>query len=160
MLSAILQIDDHRIRNGETPYKALLTLIGETYRLRNKEIWNRVTSALEECQNGPQPTSGSMVRQQGLSVDGTRRPTLPNQLATAEADMNNLPRYTSMLKEHCERHGEQVQYQEEQLPLYPHCFKVTVRAQGLSFEGIGSSKKVARHLASKEACIGMHIKAM
>ena len=157
LLNAAVEDDGNPISNLESPYRTLLTLIGKTYRLRSEETWEKVTSVLKECRNEPEPISSREQRQERPSVDASTLPTHLNHQATARTDVQELPRYTMALKEHCERHGEIFRYEEELLRFYPASFKVTVRTQGLSFEGTASSKKLARHLASEAACMEMRI---
>ncbi|KAK3691306.1 hypothetical protein LTR37_018712 [Vermiconidia calcicola] len=72
-------------------------------------------------------------------------------------DDPDLPRYTMALKEIGDAEGGEPRYSITQLSLVPPLFKAVVRFGGSTYEGEASTKKKAKHLASKNACSGLDI---
>ncbi|EMC97238.1 hypothetical protein BAUCODRAFT_32985 [Baudoinia panamericana UAMH 10762] len=63
-----------------------------------------------------------------------------------------LPRYTSAIKEYGDRTGIDVQWTDECVSVSPQLWRVWAHVGGTRFFGTGDNKKLARHLASQQAC--------
>ena len=72
-------------------------------------------------------------------------------------DDPDLPRYTMALKEIGDAEGREPRYSITQLSLVPPIFQAVVRFGGSKYEGEASTKRKAKHLASKCACSGLGI---
>jgi len=72
-------------------------------------------------------------------------------------DDPDLPRYTMALKEFGDAEGREPRYSITQLSLVPPIFQAVVRFDGSTYEGEASTKRKAKHLASKCACSGLGI---
>ena len=68
-----------------------------------------------------------------------------------------LAYYSMALKEHGDTIGREPRYDIEPSLVHPSQFRARVAVNGSSFEGEASTKKQAKHLASKEACLALGI---
>lgn len=140
-----------------SPYRDLMHLIGRKCRKGGEREWTTIASAVQRSfeplraeSDGESLMSAQRVRSTNIAI--------PNGGSTANGSgANDLFKYSIALKEHCDQQGELVRYNEERLRAYPPYFKATVHMQGLSFDGTGSSKKMARHHACREPCIALRI---
>lgn len=66
---------------------------------------------------------------------------------------SDLPRYTMAMNEVFDAEGRRPQYDCETLSLDPPLFEATVRHKGRAYQGKASTKKEAKHLASRNACL-------
>ena len=132
-------------------YETLITIIGSVLRLNSATEKNALLSALRAGEatltlssrsglKSPIPQTSSRER---LSGDGRDESITP---------VVDIGYYTVILKEHGDHIGVIPDYEVETLSLVPPQFRVTVTFKGSRFEGWGSSKKEARHKASKQAC--------
>lgn len=149
--------DTHPTLDAKSPYKALLRCIGRRCRSNDEKEWNDIITAVERSlEPSTQPSNIALpsVAQVGEARD---QPTRYGYRAHKGQGLDDLFEYSMALKEHCDQQGELMRFEEARLRAYPPFFKATVHMQGLSFEGTGSSKKMARHHACREACTAMHI---
>jgi hypothetical protein len=68
-----------------------------------------------------------------------------------------LAYYSMALKEHGDTIGREPRYDIEPSPVHPSQFRARVSVNGSVFDGEASTKKQAKHLASKEACHALGI---
>lgn len=68
-----------------------------------------------------------------------------------------LAYYSMALKEHGDTIGREPRYDIEPSPVHPSQFRARASVNGPFFEGEASTKKQAKHLASKEACHALGI---
>ena len=73
-------------------------------------------------------------------------------------DVDGTFMYNLALHEHCQREGTMMSWDEQRVRAHPPTFRAAVNVQGMLFEGMGSSKKMARHHACREACLALKIK--
>ncbi|KAK5165172.1 uncharacterized protein LTR77_009270 [Saxophila tyrrhenica] len=76
---------------------------------------------------------------------------------SSSGEDSNLPRYTMTLKEVGDAEGRQPCYSIRQLSLVPPDFEAVVQFRCSTYEGRASTKKKAKHLASRNACNGLNI---
>lgn len=140
-----------------SPYKDLMHIIGQKCGEGAEGEWTTIASTMQRYLDPSQ-----------AEPDGEPSMNTPSHLSTNTAmpdgggvtnvsPASDLFTYSMALKEHCDQQGEMMRYNEKCLRAYPPYFKATVHIQGLSFDGNGSSKKMARHHASREACVALHI---
>jgi hypothetical protein len=69
-------------------------------------------------------------------------------------------RYTSLLKEHADAHGETVDYVPSRVSLYPPSYHSKATYNEFCGEGMARSSKLAKHAASKQLCdlMGLRVK--
>lgn len=90
------------------------------------------------------------------STTTIRNAFTPGEVPTSE-DNPELPRYTMALKERGDVDDFEPEYDISTLSLVPPRFKAVVCVGRSSYEGHSNTKKKAKHLASKSACLGLGI---
>lgn len=85
-----------------------------------------------------------------------RSPSTSVRRSLSEDDPE-LPRYTMTLKERGDVDGFEPEYDISTLSLIPPRFKAVICLGKSSYEGQASTKKRAKHLASKNACLSLGI---
>lgn len=75
-----------------------------------------------------------------------------------ESESKQLAIYTMRLNEWCAKRNKMLSYSFDQLTVEPPSFKAVLALDGKKHTGIGKNKKMAQHMASKEACIDQEIK--
>jgi hypothetical protein len=76
-----------------------------------------------------------------------------NNHVPQDDDNGDISRYTAALKEHGDQIGVIPAYDYKPISLEPTLFRATLVFQQINVTGDGKTKKLARHRASKEACI-------
>ena len=131
---------------------ALMILLGATFR-NDKAVHEKVVQAIDSfCEGSAHPQSHA---RRTRSAAATERTLHSVSLPAAEA--SELSRYSMVLHEYLSQRREQLSWNETRLTVHPPAFEASVSIQGLSFTGAGSNKKVARHLAAREACESLGI---
>lgn len=102
---------------------------------------NRATSVPESDRNGRSQVHN--VRSASGLDSRTDRPI---------RDDSDLPKYTMTMYEVVDSQGRRPQYDFERLSLDPPLFEATLRHEGCVYKGEASTKKEAKHLASRNAC--------
>lgn len=141
--------------NTANSYRDLMRLISRICCNSGGAEWTSIYSAIQSCVNPPHGAKKDGIPS-GIP-HGTKREDRTSGKSPAGSGSVEIFRYNMALKEHCEQQGEIVRYEEECLRAYPPQFRAMVHMQGFSFSGTGSSKKMARHHACREACVGMGI---
>ena len=77
-----------------------------------------------------------------------------------ESDAPEIALYSMTLKEQGDILRVTPSYTEETISLYPPNFKVTVKFQHITSVGMGRTKKLAKHEASKRACKSLNFNAL
>ena len=92
-----------------------------------------------------------------LPGGGIRRVHSPARLESSE----RIPYvYTMILKEEGDRSSLQPIYTAQQISVVPPEFKVAVNFRGIDFFGRGTTKRQAKHEASKAACESLGLTAL
>ncbi len=131
-------------------YEQLMTTIGTTVCTGTALEKRRALDVLHGC------VSYSPVAAQSLSQSAKSWQTSLDCVPP----LIDLARYTMALQEHGDRHGEAPVYSYQTLSLYPPHFECAVTIQGGSYKSGAKSKKLARHLASREACEALGVKPL
>lgn len=146
-----------RILETARSSQRLMRLMGRQCREDREDGWTTISSAVHHSLEilNAEPSGDSAQPAPGLS---------PVTTNTSNGDrLHERPRiveafrYTMALKEHCDQRAVLMSYDEECLQAYPPSFEATVHVQGLSFSGTGTTKKMARHGACRQACTEMGI---
>ncbi|KAK4551672.1 hypothetical protein LTR86_011003 [Recurvomyces mirabilis] len=141
-----------------SPYRDLIHVIGERRRRGTEEDRSAIISAVQRHLLAPSPAELERdLRRATPRRFATNAITSHDSGPTGPSPTQDLFRYSMALKEHCDQQGEMMKYTEKFLRAYPPSFMVTVHIQGLSFDGTGSSKKMARHHACWGACAALSI---
>jgi hypothetical protein len=93
----------------------------------------------------PDPRAIQIVQGQGAGHSNNHGPQ--------DEDERDIQQYTVALKEHGERIGIVPDYDYEAVSLEPPSFRARVIFQQINATADGKNKRLARHRASKEACI-------
>jgi len=150
----LMTLTEGEVLDETNAYRDLMNSIGKMCREGHERAWTAIGSAIQRSfeppHNAPNGASSrhrasadTAVRKSGSTVDGL--PAL------------DIFRYSMALKEHGDQQGQLMNWDEECLRAYPPHFKATIHVQGLSFDGTGSTKKMARHQACREACLALGI---
>lgn len=138
----------------ETPYRSLLRLIGAKLRRDADGESDAIASAVEGCL---EPLEMRSIGKSSTSAQTVRTTNQTSSNGSPGDDIDGVFMYNLALHEHCQRDGEMMSWDEKRVRVHPPSFQARVNVQGLWFEGTGSSKKMARHYACREACIAMNI---
>lgn len=86
-------------------------------------------------------------------------PSAMHQGSQVEAGQEDpdLPKYTTKLKEKCDKNGDRPVYTYTETDEVYLKHKCALALRGFTFVGKASTKRDARHEASKEACKYMHV---
>ena len=154
MITADAMDETYTVPSEETPYRSLLRVIGSKLRRDSDGQSGVIASAVERCLE-PVGLRSSVESSMSVRAAGTTNPSVSNN--SPRQDTDGAFMYNNALHAHCERDGEMMSWDEERLRIHPPSFQARVNVQGRWFEGTGSTKKMARHHACREACIAMNI---
>lgn len=138
----------------ETPYRSLLRLIGAKLRRDVDGRADAIASVVERCS---EPSGMHSNRQSLTSTQAARTVNHTISNGSTGQDVDSVFMYNMALHEHCQRDGTMMSWEEKRVGIHPPSFQARVNVQGLWFEGSGSTKKIARHHACREACIALNI---
>jgi hypothetical protein len=98
----------------------------------------------------------SVPLSQGLR--DTHFPPTSNQSQDLGVANTEIPRFTMALKEYGDISGNLPLYQIHQMSMVPPLFRAQVTVRGRDFSETASTKRLAKHLASRQACrsLGVH----
>ena len=135
-----------------------LSLMGSVVRQGSESERRAVNATLRtsgattsSVQHGRPKTSVQLQQPQGDQ-------DLQASSSTNASDMPDIALYTMALKERGDQQRVTPLYTEQTVKLAPPTFRVAVEFQGNTFEAWGSSKKEAKHEASKKACNHLGLK--
>lgn len=106
----------------------------------------------------PASSSSSPCRRSNSPLDipkaSTPSPNISptNAAPTAGQEMNAMSQYTTILKSRVGGKQSPLDYEYESVSLTPSIFRCTVSYDGISADGMGRNKQIAKHAASKEMC--------
>lgn len=135
-------------------YETLITLTGSICRQGSVAEKRALLSALRKGE-----TNRSFDARSGLDSSKSQRqpyesPERSNEHQT-DGDVGSVADvgyYTSILKEYGDKIRVAPDYKTKTITLVPPQFRATLSFQGSTYDGQASSKKEARHKASKKAC--------
>lgn len=149
-------LTEARAADTASAYRDLIHMIGENCRRDAGEDRSAIISAVQRHLLGRPSVKLEREPQTDTLRRLARNAVLPyDSEPTSPSPTHNLFRYSMALKEHCDHQGEMMKF--TCIRAYPPSFGATVHIQGLSFDGTGSSKKMARHHACREACTALSI---
>ncbi len=137
-----------------TPYRSLMRLIGTMLRRGVDGESDAIASAVENCLV---PSGIRSARESSMSTQAARTKSHTFSNGSPGEDIDGVFMCNMALHEHCQRDGEMMSWDEKRVRAHPPSFQARVNVQGVWFEGNGSSKKMARHHACREACIALNI---
>ena len=128
-------------------FEQLMTAIGKIVRIGTSEVKRGLLATLHAGEAAPMdmPENG-------------RTSTLRAEQPIGNPAPADLAGYTMALKEYGDRHGDLPVYSYRTVSLSPHYFDCVATIGGRAFEAGAKSKKLARHLASQEACQSLGVK--
>jgi hypothetical protein len=106
------------------------------------------------------PPEGFVDRSNASYITDRRDSNVGGPVSTVPRNIagdRQLAYYSMALKEHGDTIGGEPRYDIEPSPVHPSQFRARVAVNGSFFEGEASTKKQAKHLASKEACHALGI---
>ena len=154
MITADAMSETYAVCSKETPYRSLLRLIGARFRRDSDGESGAIASAVERCLES---LGSRSIGEPSTSAQAARTTNHTFSNGSAGEDIDGVFMYNLALHEHCLRDGEMMSWDEKRLRVHPPSFQARINVQGFWFEGIGSTKKMARHYACREACIAMNI---
>ena len=138
--------------HGQSPHIAFISLTGSIIRQGSDTEKRAVDEVLRTGKITEPPVRPRKRNDQGCTPQQNKGEYLRNTTRDNQLDTLDIARYTMILKERGDKVGAAPLYTEQTLTLVPPNFKVTVEFENKSFEGFGSTKKQAKHEASKQAC--------
>lgn len=139
------------------PYTASMTIIGTLLR-EDDLVYGKINEVIDSFCDSKTSSMDSMSSPPGPMKAHNVSNGHGHLPLASTAEGSELGRYSMCLYEHLTNRGEQICWDEVRLSVHPPSFKASASIQGLTFEGVASQKKKARHLAAKEACIALRIK--
>ncbi|KAJ9658742.1 hypothetical protein H2198_003488 [Neophaeococcomyces mojaviensis] len=142
------------ILESDDCFSTLLTLVGTIVRLGSRQDKRMLLALIRKhLSNTNKPDNDSLTTQprntklpSGQALSGS-----DHHSAALDSTNRQLAQYTIMPKEKAEQEKFAVSYQIERTPNKSNSFKAVITVQESTFEGTGSTKKEAKHQASKEA---------
>jgi len=140
------------LANSATPeendsgYEQLMSTIGATIRSGTPEQKEIVLGILRQAYS-PQSLSPKPVSATPAPLSHSTKVT-PGKV-TPTADLGS---FATALKEHGDQIGQQPTYVYQKLSQIPSQVKCIVTFQDFTFEAVAPNRKVARHLAARDAC--------
>lgn len=151
---AILRGDDLQVSSHNSAYSRFVTLIGALAPRNDKTSEDSLDALMairdDQVANKTAHAEPHEPVRDCRATTERSAPTTP-LTTTALADAE-LPRYTMALKEYGDSSGPMPCYDFSCITLDPPLFRAKVTIGNLSFEESASSKKQAKHLASRRAC--------
>ena len=83
-------------------------------------------------------------------------PTVPQNGTTSPP--HDLPKYSSLLQRFADHNYEALEFDEIELSAVPPSHRCQIKFRGLTGEGVGPQKKVAKHKASFDMCQKLNIR--
>lgn len=136
----------------EDAYKALIVLTGAVIRKGTTKQKNALIATLQKSRRTETGDASSGFGSREINVSQRESHSEPNRPAATE-----LARYTMALEEHGVKEGFKPDYRYQIVNNDPLTFKATLYFKGFTFEGSAKTKKIAKHLASKDACVFLKI---
>lgn len=136
-------------------FRTLVTTLGAIYDTGDAQIRRSAVRIIghrvhdrrrQDTSEATQPSGGSRTSTP-QAPDSPRTPTGSPSRQDIE-----LPRYTTALKEYSDCSNSSVEWKDEQISVTPLCWKMTAVVDGIEFSATAGNKKLAKHLASKQAC--------
>lgn len=160
-LALIGRVGDHSVQELRHPTRAsdfhvYCVAIG-TLSVSNTEGARREIEILiegEASSDGPESTQTNRFADGGRTVgDNGAEPVVTSDIPFDPQTVN----YSMALKEYGDNVGREARYDIERSPANPNLFSARVHVNGSQYDGLGRTKKQAKHLANKAACQAMRI---
>lgn len=108
----------------------------------------------EASSDGPEPTRSNRFASGGRTAgDNGAEPVVTLDIPFDPQTVH----YSMALKEYGDSVGREARYDIERSPANPNLFSAHVHVNGSQYDGLGRTKKHAKHLANKAACQAMGI---
>jgi hypothetical protein len=136
-------------------FRTLVTQLGAIYDTGDAQTRRSAARIIvHRVQDGRRPDTSEATQPSGSSRASTpRAPDSPRTPMGSPSRVDiELPRYTTALKEYSDCSDSSVEWKGEQISVSPLCWKMTAVVDEVEFSATAGNKKLAKHLASQQAC--------